>query len=100
MVFYSLAHSWVSDKLSIRFWFFVYPIPITFIGFIIFMTTNSFGPRYFSLFLMNFVFAQNGTTYSWIGNSLLRPPAKRAAAYAFIISIGNSASIWIPFTYY
>jgi hypothetical protein len=51
MVFYSLAHSWVSDKLSIRFWFFVYPIPTTFIGFIIFMTTNSFGPRYFSLFL-------------------------------------------------
>ncbi|KAJ5815735.1 hypothetical protein N7474_007512 [Penicillium riverlandense] len=99
MVFYSLGHSWLSDKLSIRFWFFVYPIPITFIGFIIFMTTNSFGPRYFSFFLMNFVFAQNGTIYSWIANSLPRPPAKRAAAYAFINSIGNSASIWTPYTY-
>lgn len=28
-----------------------------------------------------------------------RPPAKRAAAYAFINSIGNSASIWTPYTY-
>lgn len=99
MVIYSLAHSWVSDKLGIRFWFFVYPIPITFIGFIIFMSTNSFGPRYFSFFLMNFVFAQNGTLYSWVANSLPRPPAKRAAAYAFINSIGNSASIWTPYTY-
>lgn len=100
MVFYSLAHNWISDKIGMRFWFFFYPIPITIVGFIIFMTTDSFGPRYFSLFLMNFTFAQNGTLYSWIASSLPRPPAKRAAAYAFINSIGNSASIWTPYTYY
>ncbi|CRG87099.1 Sugar transporter STL1 [Talaromyces islandicus] len=100
MVFYSLAHNWISDKIGMRFWFFFYPIPITIIGFIIFMTTDSFGPRYFSLFLMNFTFAQNGTLYSWIASSLPRPPAKRAAAYAFINSLGNSASIWTPYTYY
>ena len=99
MVIYSLCHSFASDKVGNRFWFFVYPIPITIIGFIIFMTTDSFGPRYFSFFLMIFVFAQNGTCYAWIGNALPRPPAKRAAAYAFINSIGNSASIWTPFTY-
>ena len=28
-----------------------------------------------------------------------RPPAKRAAAMAFMNSIGNMASIWTPFTY-
>ncbi|KAJ5918192.1 permease of the major facilitator superfamily [Penicillium verhagenii] len=100
MVFYSIFHSWLSDKLGVRFWFFFYPIPITIIGFIIFMTTDSFGPRYFSMFLMNFTFAQNGTLYSWIANALPRPPAKRAAAYAFINSIGNSATIWTPYTYY
>ncbi|KAJ5623155.1 hypothetical protein N7490_011760 [Penicillium lividum] len=100
MVVYSLLHSWLSDKLGVRFWFFFYPIPITIVGFIIFMTTDSFGPRYFSLFLMNFTFAQNGTLYSWIANALPRPPAKRAAAYAFINSIGNSATIWTPFTYF
>ncbi|KAJ6031051.1 permease of the major facilitator superfamily [Penicillium herquei] len=100
MVFYSLFHSWLSDKFGMRFWFFVYPIPITIVGFIIFMTTDSFGPRYFSLFLMNFTFAQNGTLFSWMATSMPRPPAKRAAAYAFFNSIGNSASIWTPFTYY
>lgn len=99
MVFYSLAHSWISDKIEVRFWFFVYPVVVTIVGFIIFTTLKSFGPRYFSMFLMVFVFAQNGTLYSWIANAIPRPPAKRAAAYAFINSIGNSASIWTPYTY-
>ncbi|RFU34721.1 hypothetical protein B7463_g1666, partial [Scytalidium lignicola] len=99
MVFYSMAHSFLSDKLGNRFWFFVYPIPITIAGFIIFMTTDTFGPRYFSFFLIIFVFAMNGTCYSWVANAIPRPPAKRAAAYAFINSIGNSATIWTPYTY-
>ncbi|RAK99948.1 putative MFS transporter [Aspergillus ibericus CBS 121593] len=99
MVVYSLAHSYLSDRFGYRFWFFVSPIPITIVGFIIFMTTDSFGPRYFSFFLMIFVFAQNGTIYSWIANAIPRPPAKRAAAYAFINSVANSASIWTPYTY-
>lgn len=99
MVFYSTLHAWLSDKFEKRFWFFVYPIPITIVGFIIFMTTDGFGPRYFSFFLMMFVFAQNSTVYAWVANALPRPPAKRAAAYAFINSIGNSASIWTPYTY-
>ncbi|KAL4804708.1 major facilitator superfamily domain-containing protein [Aspergillus unguis] len=99
MVIYSLTHSHLSDRFQNRFWFFVYPIPLTIIGFVIYMTTNSFGPQYFSFFLMIFVFAQNGTVYSWVAGAIPRPPAKRAAAYAFINSIGNSASIWTPFTY-
>ena len=99
MVVYSMAHSYASDTVGNRFWFFVYPIPITIAGFIIFMTTDTFGPRYFSFFLMVFVFAMNGTCYSWIANAIPRPPAKRAAAYAFINSIGNSATIWTPYTY-
>lgn len=97
--FYSMIHSIISDRMGNRFWFFMYPIPITIVGWVIFMTTNSFGPRYFSLFLMNFIFAMNGTCYAWIAGAIPRPPAKRAAAYAFINSIGNSASIWTPFTY-
>jgi hypothetical protein len=100
MVFYSFAHCYYSDKLGNRFWFLTYPVFISSVGFIIFMTTDSFGPRYFSFFLMNFVFAQNGTIYAWISNAIPRPPAKRAAALAFINSVGNSASIWTPFTYW
>ena len=99
MVFYSMFHNWMSDRYENRFWYFVYPIPITIIGFLVFMFTDGFGPRYFSFFLMNFVFAMNGTCYSWISNAIPRPPAKRAAAYAFINAIGNSASIWTPYTY-
>lgn len=61
MVFYSYLHAWGSDKLAKRYIFFVYPIPIVFVGCFIFMFTNSFGPRYFSLFLLNFAFAMNNT---------------------------------------
>ncbi|KAJ9623847.1 uncharacterized protein PV06_06816 [Exophiala oligosperma] len=100
LVFYSFFHSWLSDRVGNRFWFFMYPIPITIVGCVIFMTTDSFGPRYFSLFLMNFVFAMNATCYAWISNAIPRPPAKRAAALAFMNSVGNAASIWTPFTYY
>ncbi|KAL5342135.1 major facilitator superfamily domain-containing protein [Aspergillus crustosus] len=99
MVMYSMTHSYFSDRYESRFWFFIYPIPISIVGFVIFMATESFGARYFSFFLMNFVFTQNATVYSWIAGAIPRPPAKRAAAYAFINSIGNSASIWTPFTY-
>lgn len=34
MVIYSFVHCRISDKLAKRFWFFVYPIPITIVGFI------------------------------------------------------------------
>jgi MFS family permease len=97
---YALCHSLMSDRVGNRFWFFVYPVPVTIVGFIIFMTTKSFGARYFSFFLMVFVFAMNGTCYAWISNAIPRPPAKRAAALAFMNSFGNAASIWTPYTYY
>lgn len=44
--------------------------------------------------------ADKPQTYAWIANSIPRPPAKRAAALAFINSFGNAASIWTPFTYF
>ncbi|PVI06199.1 permease of the major facilitator superfamily [Periconia macrospinosa] len=99
MVFYSFAHCYYSDYIGNRFWFLSYPVPISIIGFVVYMATDSFGPRYLSFFLMNFVFAQHGTIYAWISNAIPRPPAKRAAALAFINSVGCSASIWTPFTY-
>lgn len=41
----------------------------------------------------------NSTIYAWIASSIPRPPAKRAAAMAFMNSVGNAASIWTPYTY-
>jgi hypothetical protein len=99
ITFYSYAHGYMSDKYKKRFWFFVYPIPITIAGWAIFMGTKDFGARYFSFFLMSFIFCQNGTIYAWIAGAIPRPPAKRAAAFAFINAIGNSSSIWTPYTY-
>jgi hypothetical protein len=63
------------------------------------MFTQGFGPRYFSLFLLNIAFASFGTQYAWNSNVINRPPAKRAVSLAFMNSIGNAASIWTPFTY-
>lgn len=37
--------------------------------------------------------------YAWVASSIARPPAKRAAAMAFMNSVGNAASIWTPYTY-
>ncbi|KAK5732783.1 hypothetical protein LTR17_010201 [Elasticomyces elasticus] len=117
IMIWALAHSVGSDKLQSRFWFFVYPIPLSIIGCFVFMFTDGFGPRYFSLFLLNFVFASFGTVsttrrshlealltpsqqiYSWNSNVIARPPAKRSVALAFMNSVGNAASIWTPFTY-
>lgn len=99
MVFWSFGHSLISDRVGNRFWFLVYPIPVTIVGYVVFMTTSSFGAKYTAIFLMIFVFAMNGTIYAWIANAIPRPPAKRAAALAFINSFGNAASIWTPYTY-
>jgi hypothetical protein len=99
MVFYSIAHNYMSDRMSNRFWFIIYPIPIAIVGFVIFMTAIAFGPHYFSIFLMTFVFAQYGTVYGWVASSIPRSPAKRAVAFAFINAFGNTAPIWTSFTY-
>lgn len=99
MVFYSMIHAHLSDRFNNRFWFFVYPIPITIVGYVLYIATENFGPRYASFFLMIFVFTQFGTFFSWIANAIPRPPAKRAAAYGFINAVGNAASIWTPYTY-
>jgi len=64
------------------------------------MTTTSFGPRYFSMFLLNFVFTMNGTTYAWMSSCVPRPPAKRAAALGFMNAVANAASIWTSYTYF
>lgn len=99
MLFWSLTHSLLSDRLRHRFWFFIYPIPIAVTGFVIFMTTHSFAPRYFAVFLMIFVVAPQGSNHAWLASAMPRPPAKRAVAFAFVNSCGAVASVWTPFLY-
>lgn len=99
MTIWSYCHGIVSDRFETRFWFAIYPIVPAITGFVLFMTTSAFGPKYFSFFLMMFLMTMNGTIFSWISGVLTRPPAKRAAAYALINSLGNSVTIWTPYTY-
>ncbi|KAF1843099.1 MFS transporter-like protein [Cucurbitaria berberidis CBS 394.84] len=99
MTIWSYCHGIVSDRYETRFWFAIYPIVPAITGFVLFMTTDAFGPKYFSFFLMMFLMTMNGTIFSWISGILTRPPAKRAAAYALINSLGNSVTIWTPYTY-
>lgn len=61
IVFYSYVHSHISDKLQKRYWFWMYPIPVTVAGSFIFMFTDGFGAPYFSLFLLNFAYCMNST---------------------------------------
>ncbi|KAI9926247.1 hypothetical protein ASPWEDRAFT_53496 [Aspergillus wentii DTO 134E9] len=84
MTFWTYAHGVIADRCKRPFWFYMYPVPITIIGSIIFMNCTTFGPRYFSFFLVIFIFAMNSTIYSWIASS---------------IPLGNSASIWTPYTF-
>lgn len=46
MVFWSFAHSRISDHLEKRFWFFVYPEPVTIIGFISTSTFSTYISTY------------------------------------------------------
>ncbi|VUC36448.1 unnamed protein product [Clonostachys rosea] len=96
-----VVHSWLSDRWNSRFWFYMYPLPISIVGFVIFMAADQtmFTTRYVSLFLMSFVSVSAVSAFSWVSTSISRPPAKRAAAFAIINCVATSASIWVPFVY-
>ncbi|KAF9878000.1 major facilitator superfamily transporter [Colletotrichum karsti] len=96
---WSYIHGIISDRFTTRYWFCLYPAVVSIVGFSVFMTTNVFGPKYMTFFFMMFLMNINGTLFSWIAGVVSRPPAKRAAAYALINSLGNSVSIWTPYTY-
>ena len=57
----TVLHALASDRFGKRWIFWMYPIPIVVVGCFLFMFTDSFGPRYFSLFLLNFAFTMNST---------------------------------------
>ncbi|CAH0002003.1 unnamed protein product [Clonostachys byssicola] len=101
MTIWLIVHSWLSDKWNSRFWFYMYPLPISIVGFVVFMTADQamFTARYVSLFLMPFTSASAVSAFSWVSSSISRPPAKRAAAFAIINCFATSASIWVPFVY-
>lgn len=92
--------SWHADKTGERFWHITIPLLVAVVAFVIAATTTSIGPRYLSMMLMvPSVYPALVVAFAWISNTLPRPPAKRAAALAFINAFGNASSIYASYMY-
>jgi len=70
------------------------------LGYIISMSTNSFGGRFFSLFLLAMAVTGVPLWTVWVANTVPRPPAKRAAAIGLTNGFGNigyllGSYVWI-----
>lgn len=69
-------------------------------SFVLAATTSSLAPRYVSMCLMvPSVYSGYVVALAWISNTIPRPPAKRAAALAFINAVSNSSSIYASYMY-
>lgn len=96
----SFANAWHADKTGERYWHVILPLFVNVIANIIAATTTTLGPRYLSMMLMvPGVYTGYVVALAWISNTLPRPPAKRAAALAFINAVSNTSSIYASYMY-
>ncbi|KIY51969.1 MFS general substrate transporter [Fistulina hepatica ATCC 64428] len=82
-----------SDKTGERVWHITISFSVAVTGFIIAMCTMNTAARYISLFLMALAYPGQTCLYTWISDTFARPPAKRAAALAFVSAMSNIGSI-------
>jgi hypothetical protein len=96
----SFANAWHADRTGERYWHIILPLFVNMAANIIAATTTSLGPRYLSMMLMvPGVYTGYVVALAWISNTLPRPPAKRAAALAFINAVSNTSSIYASYMY-
>ncbi|KAL2023161.1 hypothetical protein VTK56DRAFT_3767 [Thermocarpiscus australiensis] len=89
-----------ADKTGERYWHVTVPLWVAIVAFIIAATTTSIAPRYLSMMLMvPSVYSGFVVALAWISNTMPRPPAKRAAALAFINAVSNCSSIYASYMY-
>ncbi|KAK4122480.1 MFS general substrate transporter [Parathielavia appendiculata] len=89
-----------ADKTGERYWHITIPLWIAVAAYIIAATTTHVAPRYLSMMLMvPSVYSGFVVALAWISNTLPRPPAKRAAALAFINAVSNCSSIYASYLY-
>ena len=95
-----LANAWHADHTGERYWHITTPMYVAVIAFIIAATRQDFVPRYIAIMLMiPGIYAGYVVALGWISNCIPRPPAKRAAALAFINAISNASSVYASFMY-
>lgn len=96
-IYANAAHA---DRTGERFWHIAGPLSIAIIAYIIAATTLNIAARYVAMMLMvGSVYSAFVVELSWISNTMPRPPAKRAAALAFINAVSNCSSIYASYLY-
>jgi len=96
----TFLNSWHADRTGERFLHIVIPLCFAIFAFILAAATTGTAPRYVAMMLMvPGVYSGYVVALAWISNSLPRPPAKRAAALAFINAISNTSSIYASYMY-
>ncbi|KAF2744103.1 pantothenate transporter liz1 [Sporormia fimetaria CBS 119925] len=96
----TFANAWHADRTGERFFHITLPLCVGVAAFILGAATRSVAPRYVAMMLMvPGVYTGYVVSLAWISNSLPRPPAKRAAALAFINAISNTSSIYASYMY-
>ena len=79
---------WLSDKFKMRGPFCALAATLAGIGFIINATTDTTGPRYFSIFLSVEIFASVALLLAWVAN-IHSTESKRAGGYTVLATVGQ-----------
>ncbi|KJK76440.1 hypothetical protein H634G_08331 [Metarhizium anisopliae BRIP 53293] len=96
----TFATAWHADRTGERFYHVSIPLCLAMVTFIISAATTNIAARYVAIMLMiPGLYSGFTTALAWISNTLPRPPAKRAAALAFINAVANSTSIYASYLY-
>ncbi|BGP18977.1 hypothetical protein JCM10213v2_007057 [Rhodosporidiobolus nylandii] len=82
-----------SDRVQERYLHIVVPLILGIVGFIIAMTTHSFGPRYFSLFLMAQSYAGFVCFYAWVSSTFARPAMTRSISIAAVNALSQLGNV-------
>ncbi|KAI1140237.1 major facilitator superfamily domain-containing protein [Hypoxylon sp. FL0543] len=93
-------NAWHADRTGERYWHVVLSLVVALAAFILAAATTGLAPRYVAMMLMvPGVYCAFVVSLAWISNTLPRPPAKRAAALAFINAVSNASSIYASYMY-
>ncbi|KAI1085177.1 major facilitator superfamily domain-containing protein [Whalleya microplaca] len=96
----TFINAWHADRTGERFWHITLPLCVALAAFILAAATTSLAPRYVAMMLMvPGIYCGFVVALAWISNTLPRPPAKRAAALAFINAVSNASSIYASYMY-
>ncbi|KAI0012341.1 major facilitator superfamily domain-containing protein [Xylariaceae sp. FL0662B] len=96
----TFINAWHADRTGERFWHITLPLCVALAAFILAAATTSLAPRYVAMMLMvPGIYCAFVVALAWISNTLPRPPAKRAAALAFINCVSNASSIYASYMY-